>query len=80
MKPALKSGQVVGGSQLGSMALGGLLTMALAGKLSWTEDGFTVIVLAAVAGISYLVTYRGLTSENVETGIEHFDGTGDGRG
>lgn len=74
MKPALLSGQIVGGSQLGSAALGGLLTMALSGKLTWAEDGFTVIVLAAVAGVSYAMTYRGLKDENVHTGIERFDG------
>lgn len=79
MKPALKSGQVVGGSQIGSMALGGLLTMGMTGHLSWAEDGLTVLVLAVVAGVSYLVTWKGLTSPNVETGIEHFDGTGDGK-
>ncbi len=74
MKPALKSGQIVGGSTLGSAALGGLLTMGLTGKLSWVDDSLAVLVLIAVAAASYYVTYRGLTNENVETGIEHFDG------
>lgn len=74
MKPALKSGQVVGGSSIGNLALGGLLTMGLSGNLKWPEDGFTVVVLAVVCGVGFLVTYKGLTDENVQTGIEKFDG------
>lgn len=73
MKPALKSGKIVGGSQLGSMALGALLMLGLSEKLTWADDGAKIIVLSVVAGVSYIVTYFGLADEKTETGIEFFD-------